>query len=118
MEANPDQAYKVSKRMGARPGDEVDNGGFELPEYFSLGLSAEQCPDRLAQAFADISQHFPALDPGKLPLAPNISLKGNQTPFIIRIKDFHIFQGKWWRKRLYRLGILKGGSQGIFPKIG
>ena len=42
MEANPGQAYTVLKRMGARPGDDADNGGFELLEYFSLGLSAEQ----------------------------------------------------------------------------
>ena len=55
MEAKPGQAYKVLKRMGARRGDDTEDGGFELPEYVSLGLSAEQCADRLAQAFADIS---------------------------------------------------------------
>ena len=59
MEAEPGQAYRVLKRMGAKPGENCEDGSFELPEYVSLGLTAAQCADRLAQAFADISQEFP-----------------------------------------------------------
>ena len=67
MAAEPGQAYKVLKRMGAQPGENSEDGSFELPEYVSLGLSAAQSADRLAQAFADISQEFPPLKPENLP---------------------------------------------------
>ena len=50
MAAESGQAYKVLKRMGAHSGENSEDGSFELPKYVSLGLSAAQCADRLAQA--------------------------------------------------------------------
>ena len=59
MNSQPGLAYRVLKWMGAQPGENNEYGSFELPEYVSLGLSAAQCADRLAQAFTDIRQEFP-----------------------------------------------------------
>ena len=83
MAAKPGHAYKALKRMGAQPGDDAEDGGFELPEYVSQGLSAAEWADRLAQAFADISQEFPALDTSQLPTRTQLLLKGKQNPFCV-----------------------------------
>jgi hypothetical protein len=79
MEAKPGQAYKVLKRMRPRSGDYAVYGGFKLAEYVSLGLSAEQCADRLAQAFTIISQEFHALKAS--PSHPTTPYRGNK-PFL------------------------------------
>ena len=79
MEAKPGQAYKELKRKKPRPGDDADYGGFKLAEYVSLGLSAEQCADMLAQAFTIISQEFHALKAS--PSHPTTPYRGNN-PFL------------------------------------
>ena len=79
MEAKPGQAYKVPQRMRPRPGDDTDYGGFKLAEYVSLGLSAEQCADRLARAVTIISKEFHALKAS--PLDPTTPYRGNK-PFL------------------------------------
>lgn len=79
MEAKPGQAYKVLKRMRPRSGDYAVYGGFKLAEYVSLGLSAEQCADRLARAVTIISQEFHALKAS--PSHPTTPYRGNK-PFL------------------------------------
>ena len=59
MQAKPGQAYKMLKRLGAPPGENLEDGSFLLPEYEKLALSASDSADRLAQTFADISQEYP-----------------------------------------------------------
>ena len=54
-ESDPGKAYSILKRMGAQPGDYEEDGSFVLPEHVSLGLTAAQSADRIAQKFADIS---------------------------------------------------------------
>jgi hypothetical protein len=115
MEAKPGQAYKVLKRMGARPGDDADDGGFELPEYVSLGLSAEQCADRLAQAFADISQEFPALDPEKLPPRTQQLLKGEPNPFCNLDKGLPYISRQMVEEKIIQAKNTKGGVPGDLP---
>ena len=46
-----------------------------------LNMSAAQCAERLAQAFADINQEFPALNPEELPSRIQNILKGEPNPF-------------------------------------
>ena len=68
MNAKPGQAYRMLKRLGAKPGENPDDGVFILPEHASLGLSAAENADRLAQTFADISQEYPPLIIENLPV--------------------------------------------------
>ena len=56
METEPGKAYTILRRLGAKPGEAGDTGFFTLPEHVSLGLSAEQSADRIAEKFAAISQ--------------------------------------------------------------
>ena len=65
--SKPGQAYKILKRLGARPGENPEDGSFELPQHVKDGLSATQSADRLADVFAAISQEFPPLEISKLP---------------------------------------------------
>ena len=67
LETEPGKAYNVMKRLGAQPGDDVDAGSFQIPEHVSLGLTAAQSADRIAEKFAQISQEYPALQIENLP---------------------------------------------------
>ena len=81
MESAPGKAYRILKRLGAQPGDRLDAGSFEIPEHTSLGLSAAQSADRIAQKFAEISQEFPPLNMENLPdrVCHNIKSSENVT---------------------------------------
>jgi hypothetical protein len=48
--------------MGAQPGDNLEDCSFDLPEYVSLGLSAAECADGIANKFSEISQEFPPIN--------------------------------------------------------
>ena len=115
MEAKPGQAYKVLKRMGAQPGDDAEDGGFELPEYVSQGLSAAECADRLAQAFANISQEFPALDTEKLPTRIQLILKGEQNPFCKLDPGMPYISRQMVEKKIFQSKNTKGGVPGDLP---
>ena len=109
MNAKPGQAYKVLKRMGAQPGDNPEDGSFTLPEYVRLGLSADQCADRLAQTFADISQEFPPLVVTNLPERIQILLKESENqniPYISR---------QMVEEKLSQAQSSKGGVPGDLP---
>jgi 5'-deoxynucleotidase YfbR-like HD superfamily hydrolase len=67
MENKPGQAYSILKKMGAQPGDCIDNNTFTLPGHEIENLSAEESAERIAAHFAAISQEFPPLDPSSLP---------------------------------------------------
>ena len=85
MDTQPGKAYCILKRLGAQPGETVDAGSFELPEHVSLGLTAQQSADRIAQKFADISQEYPAISMEKLDTRVCRSiqnLKNQEKPYI------------------------------------
>ena len=109
MSAKPGQAYKVLKRMGAQPGDNPEDCSFTLPEYVRLGLSADQCADRLAQTFADISQEFPPLVVTNLPTRIQLMLKESENqniPYISR---------QMVEEKLSQAQSSKGGVPGDLP---
>ena len=65
--------------MRPRTGADAVYGGFKLAEYVSLGLSAEQCADRLGQAFTIISQELHVLKAS--PSHPTTPYRGTK-PFL------------------------------------
>ena len=64
-ETKPGQAYSILKKMGAQPGDCLDNNTFTLTSH--EGLSDEESVECIAAHFAEISQEFPPLDVTTLP---------------------------------------------------
>jgi hypothetical protein len=67
MESKPGQAYKVLKKMGAQPGDCIDENTFTLPSHENENLTAQQSAERIATYFSAISQEYPPLDISSLP---------------------------------------------------
>ena len=65
-EADPGSAYSTLKRMGAQPGDDLDDGNFNLTEHLEASLTAKESVDKIAEHFSRISQEYPALDILKL----------------------------------------------------
>ena len=109
MQAEPGQAYKVLKRMGAQPGENPEDGSFLLPKYVKLGLSAEDSADRLAQSFADIPQEFPPLVIESLPDRIQNILKEGESQNIPYISRQMVTQ------LLIQSDASKGGVRGDLP---
>jgi hypothetical protein len=109
IHAKAGQAYKMLKRLGARPGENPEDGAFILPEYERLGLSAADSADRLAQSFADISQEYPPLVIANLPGRIQDLLKEGENqdiPYISRQFVEHL---------LSQSDSSKGGVPGDLP---
>ena len=109
MESAPGKAYGILKRMGAQPGDKLDAGSFELPEHISLGLTAAQSADRIAQKFADISQEFPPLRVENLPSRVFQKIKSSE-----KINPPHISRGLV-EEKISKAKMTKGGVPGDLP---
>ena len=77
---NPGQAYNILKRMGAMPGDCIDGNTFSLPNHEEDNLSHEQCAERIADHFAEISNQFHPLDVATLPTHVQTKLKCSDRP--------------------------------------
>ena len=67
MELNPGRAYGTLKRMGMRPDECQNTGTFTLPAHAAANLSSQDCAERIANHFSEISKTLPALSVSRLP---------------------------------------------------
>ena len=67
MESEPGKAYATLKRMGAKPGDSLDDGSFNLIEHLEANLTNSESVERIASYFARVSQEYPPLNISTLP---------------------------------------------------
>ena len=88
-EANPGQAYRILKKMGAQPWDCTDSSTFTFPTHESENLSEEQSAECIAQHFAEISQQFPPLDINLLPARVKTKLKTKSSPPVV--EDYEVY---------------------------
>ena len=63
--SNPSKAYSLLKRLGARPGDCDETNEFVIPSH--TNLTSDECAERIANHFSQISQEFDPLDVTTLP---------------------------------------------------
>ena len=89
-ETDPGHAYRILKKMGAQPGDCSETNTFTLPNHEAEGLSAEQSAERIAQHFAEISQKFPPLSLGLLPVRVKTKLQSRSSPPVI--EDYEVYE--------------------------
>ena len=61
------KAYHSLKKLGAQPGDCMDEGTFTLTSHLEENLTTEESTERIAEHFAKISQEFPPLRVTLLP---------------------------------------------------
>ena len=66
-EENPGKAYAVLKKMGAQPGDCLDEMSFWLTEHVEANLSLAMAAEKIAEHFSLISQQYPPLEIKNLP---------------------------------------------------
>ena len=74
-ESDPGKAYATLKKMGAKPGDMLDDGSFTLLNHLEDNLTNTESVEKIANHFARISQEYPPIDPTNLP--DNVQLKLN-----------------------------------------
>ena len=63
----PGQAFRTLKRLGARPGEDLDNLDFILPDHMDRGLSAKESAEEIVVFFSSISQEYPPVQLDDLP---------------------------------------------------
>ena len=56
------------KKMGAQPGDLLDDGSFSLTNHLEENFTSKESVDRIANHVAAIRQQYPPLDINSLPL--------------------------------------------------
>ena len=64
-ESDPSRAYSTLKKMGAQPGDMLDEGSFTLLNHLDANLTKKESVEKIADHFAKISQEFPPLSKEK-----------------------------------------------------
>ena len=67
LKTKPGRAFSTLKRMGARPGEDIDGAEFQLPEFSGRDLTADQVADEIGNYFAAISQEFRPMELDRLP---------------------------------------------------
>ena len=67
LKTKPGQAHNVLKKLGARPGEDVDGNDIQLSELMDRDLTAEQKANEIGNYFASISQEFQPVNIDRLP---------------------------------------------------
>ena len=110
-EADPGKAYATLKRMGAQPGDNLDDGTFSIQEHLEANLTDQQSVERIAEYFCRISQEYPALNTLNLSETVQDKLKN-------RLKSKIPFVSKYKVQNMIRKAKkTKSGVPGDLPKI-
>ena len=110
-EENPGKAYSVLKKMGAQPGDCLDEGSFRLTEHVESNLSLAESAEKIAEHFAAISQLYQPLDINKLPKYVKDIMEDKIYPFELPI----LIEAEVWDK-IEKAKKPKGGVPGDLPK--
>ena len=88
-DSDPGKAYATLKRMGAQPGDNLDDGTFAILQHLEENLTDQQSVERIAEYFSEICQEYPALDALNLSETVQIKLKNRleaKLPYVSRYK--------------------------------
>ena len=62
MTNDPGKAYTTIKKLGAKPGDNLDNSEFKIMDHLEKNLTDHQSVERIAEHFSRISQEYPPLE--------------------------------------------------------
>ena len=109
--SDPGKAYSILKRMGAQPGDELDDGSFSLTEHLEENLTSQESVNKISEHFSMISQQYPPLNVPSLPRRVRRKLesrlKGN-LPYLSKFKVENM---------IMKAKKTKSGIPGELPKI-
>ena len=109
MTSQPGKAYSTLKKMGAQPGDDLDNSSFTIIEHLEKNLTKKETVEQIAEHFSRISQEYPAID--KLKLSENVQnkLAGYQNANLPYLSCYQV------EKMLTKVKKSKSGIPGDLP---
>ena len=110
-EENPGKAYAVLKKMGAQPGDCMEEGSFRLVEHIESNMTIAMSAEKIAEHFSSISQQYPPLDINKLPKYVQDIMKDTCYSFELPV----LTEAEVWEK-IQHAKKPKGGVPGDLPK--
>ena len=87
------KAYQSLKKLGAQPGDCLDEGSFTLLSHLEENLTTEESTEKIAEHFAKISQEFPPLKITLLPDVVKEKISGeNSATELPEISDYEMYR--------------------------
>ena len=110
-ESDPGRAYATLKKLGAQPGDNLDECSFSILNHLENNLTNKQSVEKIAEHFSKISQEYPPLDMSKLSKSVQDKLDAankSDLPFLSRYKV---------QKMIRKAKKSKTGVPGDLPKI-
>ena len=110
-EADPGTAYATLKRMGAQPGDELDDGTFSIQEHLEANLTDKESVEKIADHFSQISQKYPALNIKNLSEAVQEKLKNIRKADLPYVSKYKV------ENMIKKAKKTKSGVPGDLPKI-
>ena len=111
IDENPGKAYATLKRLGAKPGDNLDDASFSIVNHLEQNLTKKQSVEKIAEHFCKISQQFPALSVTKLSQPVRQKLESRKKADLPYISRWSI------EKMLKRAKKSKTGIIGDLPKL-
>ena len=110
-DSDPGKAHATLKRMGAQPGDDLDDGSFSLLEHLESNLTNKQSVEKIAVHFSKISKEYPALKVQNLSQVVQNKLKLRlqaDLPYLSRFKVENMIR---------KAKKTKSGVPGELPKV-
>ena len=109
-EENPGQAYAVLKKMGAQPGDCLNEGTFRLTEHVDANLSVAMSAEKIAEHFSSISQEYSPLDVHSLPKYVQDIMEKGHPDNLPTVSELEVYE------KIQKAKKPKGGVPGDLPK--
>ena len=92
-EEDPSKAFKTLKKLGAHPGECLEEGSFTLTSHTEQNLTEKESVERIASHFAAISNEFPAFNEKCLPSHVQEQLKKPiDLKEIPELSDFDVYR--------------------------
>ena len=109
-ESDPGKAYATLNRMGAQPGDNLDDGSFSLLEHLEENLTSYQSVERITEHFSSISQEYPALNVQTLPQNVQNKLQSRLSAHVPYVSKYQV------ENMIRKAKKTKSGVPGDIPK--
>ena len=109
-ESDPGKAYTTLKKMGAQPGDMLDEGSFTLLNHLEANLTNKEAVDKIAAHFAEISQEYPPINADNLPQRVKDKLSSKLQEIIPKLDEIEVYQ------QIIKAKKPKSGVPGDLPR--
>ena len=91
-ESDPGKAFSTLKKMGARPGECLDEGSFTLTNHIENNLTNQESVEVIANHFALISQEYPPLAKESLPQRIRDKLNSISNGLIPKLEELEVYE--------------------------